>query len=425
MACTGIHDRANRRKQIASPLGAKPIRDLPEHRAQANGLLAGVVRGWNGGVIQKQAQVVANLGLALWQAFPMRVGRLVSSTPVDTPLEITTVLIPCRGSQGVPAFVHHKRPQQYDLHARGQYGIPGLERTLAIPPLMGQTDLPVRGRVMLLGTVEIGDPDGWSMVAQDVSDDPVATAGTNDMHTDLGMLKDPFPLGASVDPCPGFIPADQAAAAQAGQHLRHPVVQPGVHPLDEMGQRPLTDGHPTHLREEGRQPRVADGVRIPQVSRQPLDRGPKRRAGLQPHRNRGHIRLSTVGTRPGILLHPGHDRPDRWQLHLVIHRMRVWLVRLHCALTMRTGLGWSDDDLVGLRMPWPTPASTSDTGLATSPRAWTGRMVRLRRLRGRNTRVVGVLARLMRFGFECRKPGFQQLYLCPQRVEVKKFSDGG
>ena len=40
MAFTGIHDRANSRKQIASPLGSKPIRDLPEHGAHANGLLA-------------------------------------------------------------------------------------------------------------------------------------------------------------------------------------------------------------------------------------------------------------------------------------------------------------------------------------------------------------------------------------------------
>ena len=54
---------------------------------------------------------------------------------------------------------------------------------------MGQTDLPVLGRVMLLGTGEIGDPDGRSMVAQDFSDDPVATAGANDMHTDRGILK--------------------------------------------------------------------------------------------------------------------------------------------------------------------------------------------------------------------------------------------
>jgi hypothetical protein len=88
---------------------------------------------WNGGVIQKQAQVVANLGIAFLQAFPMGVGGLVSSTPVDTPLEITAILIPRGGGQRVTTLVHRKRPQQYGLHARGTYGIPGLESKLAIP----------------------------------------------------------------------------------------------------------------------------------------------------------------------------------------------------------------------------------------------------------------------------------------------------
>ena len=90
-------------------------------------------------------------------------------------------------------MVKRKRPQQDGLHARGKEGIPGIESTLAIPQLMGQTDLPVRGRVVPLGTIELGDPGGRSMVAQDVSDDPVTSAGTNDRHTDRGMLKDPFP----------------------------------------------------------------------------------------------------------------------------------------------------------------------------------------------------------------------------------------
>ena len=63
LAFTGIHDRADSRKQITAPLRAKPIRDLPEHGAHANGLLAGVVRRGNGGVIQKEEQVIANLGL--------------------------------------------------------------------------------------------------------------------------------------------------------------------------------------------------------------------------------------------------------------------------------------------------------------------------------------------------------------------------
>jgi hypothetical protein len=197
--------------------------------------------GGNGGGIQKQAHVIANLGITFLQACPMGVGGLVSYAPVDTPLEITQVLIPRGGGQGVPAVVNRQGPQQDRLHARGNHGLPNLDRTWAISPWMGSTDLPVLARGVPLGTVEIGDPHGRSMVAQDVADNPVAAAGANDRHTDLGMLKDPCPWGTSVDPGPGFITADQAAAAQAGQHLRHPVVQSGVHPLEEMGQRSFAD----------------------------------------------------------------------------------------------------------------------------------------------------------------------------------------
>ena len=151
---------------------------------------------------------------------------------------------------------------------------------------------------MLLGTVQIGHPDRGAMVTQDFVDDPVASAGANHMHTDLGILKDPLPLGASVDPCPSFITADQPAAAQARQDLRHPVVQPGFHPPEEIRQRPFADGHAIDLRKERRQARVTDGMGIPQIGRQPLDRRPKGRTGLHPQRHRGDKGLATVGTPP-------------------------------------------------------------------------------------------------------------------------------
>jgi hypothetical protein len=76
MALASIHDRANGRKQVTSPLGATSVGDLPEHRAHANGLLAGVIRRWNGDILQKQAQVLPNLGLAFLQASPVGVSRL-------------------------------------------------------------------------------------------------------------------------------------------------------------------------------------------------------------------------------------------------------------------------------------------------------------------------------------------------------------
>src|SRR5215467_5758742 len=103
MAFAGIDDRANSRKQIASPLGAKPVGDLAKDGTHADGLLAGVVRRWNGGVIQKQEQVVSNLGIAFLQPSPMGVGGLTHETAVDTPLKITAVLIERGGGQGVAA----------------------------------------------------------------------------------------------------------------------------------------------------------------------------------------------------------------------------------------------------------------------------------------------------------------------------------
>jgi hypothetical protein len=45
MAFAGIHDRAHGRKEVASPCGAKPVGELPKDGAQADGLLAGVIRG--------------------------------------------------------------------------------------------------------------------------------------------------------------------------------------------------------------------------------------------------------------------------------------------------------------------------------------------------------------------------------------------
>ena len=105
---------------------------------------------------------------------------------------------------------------------------------------------------------------------------------------------------------------------------------------------------------------------------------------------------------------------DRRQLDLVIHRMGMLLVGLYRAPTMWAGFGLGDDDLVRFRMQRPAPTRTSDTGLATCPRAWTWRTVRLRGMRGRHTRIVGILARRPRFGFECRQLGFQALHLRPE-----------
>ena len=95
--------------------------------------------------------------------------------------------------------------------------------------------------------------------------------------------------------------------------------------------------------------------------------------------------------------------------------MQMLLVGLHRAPTMGAGLGLGDEDLVGIRMQGPAPTRTAHTRFATCPRPWAQGEVRFGSLRRRQARIVGVLARLVRFGFESREPGFQALHLRPQR----------
>ncbi len=103
-------------------------------------------------------------------------------------------------------------------------------------------------------------------------------------------------------------------------------------------------------------------------------------------------------------------------LDLVIHRMRRVA---HAPAPRRHQCGqvfawamitWSGSGCSGLPPPArPTLASRR------VPCPWGRGEVRLRGVRGRHTGMVGILARLVRFGFEYRKPGFQALHLRPQR----------
>src|SRR5262249_15687422 len=115
---------------------------------------------------------------------------------------------------------------------------------------------------------------------------------------------------------------------------------------------------------------VADGMRRPQVGRQPFDRGPKGGAGLQPYRDRSHRGRSTVRTLSPMRFHPGDAGFDRWPLELVIPRMPALLVGLPGAPAMRTDLGLGDDDLIGVRMQGPAPTCAAHAGLATRRRPW-------------------------------------------------------
>ena len=91
MAFASVHDRAHGRKEVASPFGAKPVGDLPKDGAHPDGLLAGVIRGRNGCSVQKQ--VVLDRGIAFLQPSAVGVGGLKREAAVDTPLQITLLLI--------------------------------------------------------------------------------------------------------------------------------------------------------------------------------------------------------------------------------------------------------------------------------------------------------------------------------------------
>jgi hypothetical protein len=188
--------------------------------------------------------VVLDRGIAFRQPSAVGGGGLERETAVDTPRQITPGRIQGGGRQGVTTRVKGEGPPAHRLQPWRQPGIASVEGTPASPDVGGYTPRPGLGRVVRVGPVAIGAPDGRSMVAQDCWDDPVAPAGAHHLHAALGLVKDPFPWGASGDPRPSCLTADQSAAAPPGQPLRPSLIPPGGHPLAEVGQGPVTARHP-------------------------------------------------------------------------------------------------------------------------------------------------------------------------------------
>ena len=276
------------------------MRHFPKDRTHADRLFAGVMGGWNGGIVEKEEQMVLDLGIASLQPSAVGVGGLECQTAVDTPLQITPILIQGGGREGITTLVNGKGPQEHGLYPWRKHGISRVEGKLTIPDLVGQTDLPVRSGVILLRTREIGHPDRRPMRTQDFLDHALSPAGADDRDTNHAVLKHPLPLLLAIHAGAGFIAANQAAAAQPGEDLRHALVQPAFDPLEEVGQAPFTDVQTKHLREERRQTLVTDRVRVAQVRCQTLDRGAKRGARFHPGRDRSHIRLAAALTPTAI-----------------------------------------------------------------------------------------------------------------------------
>ena len=76
LAFPSIHDRAHGGKEVSSPVGAKPVGHVPKDRAHADRLCAGVIGGGDGGLFQKEAPVVLDLGITFLQPSTVGVGGL-------------------------------------------------------------------------------------------------------------------------------------------------------------------------------------------------------------------------------------------------------------------------------------------------------------------------------------------------------------
>jgi hypothetical protein len=157
----------------------------------------------------------------------------------------------------------------------------------------------------------------------------------------------------------------------------------------------------------------------PQGGRQTLEGGPHGRAGGHPHWDRGPIGLPAVGTLPAILLHTCAHRRDWGERDLVLDGLQLVFGLLDPVPPMRTTVRLGADDGVRVRVPWPATTSTSPTRCAMRPCAWAWRAVRLVDTCRRDTRIVGVLDRLLLFGFEGCKAGSQALHLRPQRHNAR------
>jgi hypothetical protein len=229
----------------------------------------------------------------------------------------------------------------------------------------------------LLGPVAVGHPNDRAMIAQPRLAHPVAPAWADPMEADLGVLHPPFPLVAAVDAGTRLSTAHQTATAQTGEHRRPPLVEASFAPLAPMGQGPVAAGEMAHLPPEPSQSLVADGMRIPQIGRQPLARGPKGRAGFHPHWYRGDIGLPAVGTLTALLLHTWDPRLDWGERDLVIDGLPLLIGLLDPVSTRRTPCRLGDDDVGRGRGQWPATTSTSHTRRALRPWAWAGRDVRL------------------------------------------------
>src|SRR5215813_12532350 len=130
LAFAGIDNRAHRRKQVPSPVGPKAIGDLPKDCTHANGLLAGVVGGWNRSVFQEQEEMVLDRGVAFLQASALCGVRLEGQTPRQPASEVPSILRERGLGQPVTAFVHGKGPQEQGLHTRGKHRVPSLKGEL-------------------------------------------------------------------------------------------------------------------------------------------------------------------------------------------------------------------------------------------------------------------------------------------------------
>jgi len=218
--------------------------------------------------------------------------------------------------------------------------------------------------------------------------------------------------------------ADHPRPAQPGQDGRGLGVEAGLAAPECRVERALADAEAEQLEQQAAEPPVADVVDEAQVHRQRDDVAAERRARLQPFRQRGRSGAAAAAAVPGIALHPGDHRRDRWQVHLVEagREPQVGLGQRRMAVCAAGRAG--GDGLVRSLGEQPTAALTAEAALAWAGADRRATTVRLLALRGRQAGVVGRFRRRPKLGLQlcgprgqCRDLCRQCLHLRPERMD--------
>ena len=224
------------------------------------------------------------------------------------------------------------------------------------------------------------------------------------MNHHLIILEHPVPVGPAVDAHGGFVGADDPRTAQAGEDRRNFVVEARLGAPEDGIQRALADVQAKQVLEQPAQALVADGVGEAQIDRQRRDVRAEGRGLLH---SLGHwCYRDTAATRamPGVTLHPGHHRANRWQIDPVVARVQHLVSLGQSGVAVHAGDNLGGDSLVGVARQRPAATGATQAATARSDTLDFLRPVRLLPLRRRHAGIVRGLRRLAQLCFEFANP---------------------